>query len=246
MDFKDKTVLVTGASRGIGKAIATAFGQQGASVVVNYQSSKDQAEAVVELIKSAGGKAIAVKADVSNYQEAEMLVKTTVEAFGGLDVLINNSGITKDQLMMRMQEDDFDKVIAVNLKGAWNMVKHSCRMMLKQKHGRIINISSVVGLIGNPGQANYVASKAAINGITKSWAKEFGKKNITVNAIAPGFIDTEMTENLPQAVKDSYLGQIPLNRLGQASEVAETALFLASEKASYITGQVISVNGGMI
>ncbi len=246
MEYKNKTVLITGASRGIGRAIALAFGKAGASVVVNYRSKKSEALEVVQAIKDAGGNAIAFQADVSDFEAAEQLVKATIEQFGTIDVLVNNSGITRDQLMMRMAEADFDDVISVNLKGAWNMVKHSCRLMLKQKHGRIINISSVVGLIGNPGQANYVASKAAIHGLTKSWAKEFGKKNVTVNAVAPGFIETEMTDSLPQALKDNYLAQIPLNRLGQVEDIADVVLFLASAKASYITGQVISVNGGMV
>ncbi len=246
MQFKGKTVIVTGASRGIGQAIAIAFGNKGAQVVVNYNSNHEAAHQTVKQIEDSGGKAIAIKADVSAFDQAKFLVDQTIKLYGRIDILINNSGITKDQLILRMTEHDFDAVINVNLKGTWNMIKHSSRTMLKQKSGRIINISSVVGIVGNPGQSNYVASKAGIIGLTKSLAKEFGKKQVTVNAVAPGFIETEMTEQLPDTVKEAYLEQIPLARLGQSMDVANTVLFLASEEANYITGQIISVNGGMI
>ncbi len=246
MEFKGKTVIVTGASRGIGKGIALAFGQLGANVVVNYNSKVDEANQVVQAIEAAGGKGIAVQANVGDFDSAKQLVDEAVKAFGQVDILVNNSGVTKDQLMLRMQEEDFDQVINVNLKGNWNMIKHVSRAMLKQRSGRIINISSVVALIGNAGQSNYVASKAGVIGMTKSLAKEFGKKQVTVNAVAPGFIETEMTDNLPAELRDAYLAQIPLARLGQVEDIAEAVLFLASEKASYITGQVISVNGGMV
>ncbi|MFH5881554.1 3-oxoacyl-[acyl-carrier-protein] reductase [Liberiplasma polymorphum] len=246
MKFKGKSVIVTGGSNGIGKAIALHFGKEGAFVTVNYASSETSALEVVKMIEESGGKAIAYKANVASYEESEALVNKAIETYGKVDILINNSGITKDQLMLRMSEDDFDQVINVNLKGTWNMIKHATRPMLKQKYGRIINISSVVGLIGNPGQANYVASKAGVIGMTKALAKEFGKKQVTVNAVAPGFIETKMTDNLPEAVKIYYLDQIPLGRLGQVEDIANAVAFLASDEAGYITGQTISVNGGMI
>jgi len=242
----NKTVLITGASRGIGKAIALAFAKDGMNVVINYNHSKDKAESLVKEIENLGVKALAVQADVSDFEQAKTLVEKALETFGQIDALVNNSGITKDNLMLRMKEEDFDQVINVNLKGTWNMCKHITKHFLKSKAGSIINISSVVGLIGNPGQSNYVASKAGIIGLTKSLAKEFGSRNITVNAIAPGFIETEMTEKLSDDIKDYYLKQIPLNRLGQPEDIADLCIFLASEKARYITGQTISVNGGMI
>lgn len=244
--FKDKVVLVTGGSRGIGEAISLKFASLGAAVVINYAASETKANALVERIKSGGGEATAIKANVADFEDAMHLVNKALEQYGRIDVLINNAGITKDNLMLRMTEADFDAVIDVNLKGTWNMCKQATRQFLKQRSGSIINITSVVGLIGNPGQANYVASKAGIIGLTKSLAKEFGSRGITVNAIAPGFIATEMTDQLPDDVKEAYLKQIPLNRLGQTDDVANLAVFLASEAANYITGQVISVNGGMI
>jgi len=244
--FKGKTVLITGGSRGIGEAIAREFADLEANVVINYVSSKDRAEAIVNELKEKGQSALALQADVSNFEDSKRLVDETIKEFGKIDVLINNSGITKDGLMLRMKEDDFDRVINVNLKGTWNMCKNVTRHFLKNKAGSIINITSVVGIIGNPGQANYVSSKAGIIGLTKSLAKEFGPRHITVNAVAPGFIETEMTKSLPDEVKEAYLKQIPLNEFGQAKDVANACTFLASDKASYITGQVLSVNGGMI
>jgi 3-oxoacyl-[acyl-carrier protein] reductase len=244
--YHNKTVLITGASRGIGKAIALAFAKVGANVVINYNHSKDKAEALVQEIEGLGAKAFAIQADVSDFEQAKALIESAIDTFGQIDALINNSGITKDNLMLRMKEEDFDQVINVNLKGTWNMCKHITKHFLKNKAGSIINISSVVGLIGNPGQSNYVASKAGIIGLTKSLAKEFGSRNITVNAIAPGFIETEMTEKLSDEIKEYYLKQIPLNRLGQPEDIADLCVFLASDKARYITGQTISVNGGMI
>ncbi|MDA3932088.1 MAG: 3-oxoacyl-[acyl-carrier-protein] reductase, partial [Tenericutes bacterium] len=239
--YHNKTVLITGASRGIGKAIALAFAKVGANVVINYNHSKDKAEALVQEIEGLGAKAFAIQADVSNFEQAKALIESAIDTFGQINVLINNSGITKDNLMLRMKEEDFDQVINVNLKGTWNMCKHITKHFLKNKAGSIINISSVVGLIGNPGQSNYVASKAGIIGLTKSLAKEFGSRNITVNAIAPGFIETEMTEKLSDEIKEYYLKQIPLNRLGQPEDIADLCVFLASDKARYITGQTISV-----
>ncbi len=244
--FKDKTVLVTGGTRGIGKAIAMEYAREGANVVINYVSSDKLAEELVEEINNLGGNALSFKADISNFTDSQKLVEDSIKHFGKIDILINNSGITKDNLMLRMTEEDFDRVIDVNLKGTWNMCKNITRHFLKNKAGSIINITSVVGIIGNPGQANYVASKAGIIGLTKSLAKEFGSRNIRVNAVAPGFIETEMTNQLPDNVKDLYLQQIPLNRFGKAKDIADLCLFLSSDLANYITGQVISVNGGMI
>ena len=246
MNFTNHTVLVTGGAAGIGKGIAVAFARAGARVVVNYVVDPEEAEAVVALIREAGGEAIAIAADISDYSQAEALVQQTIDTYGKIDILINNAGITRDHLMLKMDEKMFDDVIAVNLKGTWNMSKHVTRPMLKQKSGVIINIASVVGLIGNAGQANYVASKAGVIGLTKTLAKEFGKKNVRVNAVAPGFIETRMTELLPPAVKEQYMAQIPLNRFGTVDDVVDAVLFLASPRASYITGQVINVNGGMI
>lgn len=244
--LENKVVLITGASRGIGAQIARSFAQEKAYVIINYNQSKDKAEALVQEIIDNGGKAKAIQADVSKYDCARDLVENVIQEYGNIDVLINNSGITKDNMIIRMSEEDFDRVIEVNLKGTWNMCRHISRYMLKAKAGSIINITSVVGLIGNPGQSNYVASKSGLIGLTKSLAKELGSRNITVNAIAPGFIETEMTDNLPEQLKTAYLNQIPLNRFGKAEDVANICLFLASEKARYITGQVIGVNGGMI
>ena len=242
----NKTVIITGASRGIGRAIALAFGKEKANVVINYNHSKEKAEELAQEIQAFGAKTLVIQANVADFEESKQMVEQTINEFGTIDVLVNNSGITKDSLMLRMKEDDFDQVINVNLKGTWNMCKHVSRYLLKNKQGTIINISSVVGLIGNPGQSNYVASKAGVIGLTKSLAKELGSRNITVNAIAPGFIETEMTDNLNEEIKDYYLKQIPLNRLGQPEDIANLCVFLASDKAKYITGQVISVNGGMV
>ena len=246
MNFKDKVVIVTGASGGIGKAIALSFGKALANVVVHYNSNELAAMEIVNEIKLNGGEALALSCNIASYAETEALVKKTIEHFGKIDILVNNSGITNDQLMMRMSEEMFDSVIDVNLKGTWNMCKHVTRPMLKQKSGRIINISSVVGQIGNAGQANYVSSKSGVIGLTKSLAKEYGKKQVTVNAVTPGFIETKMTESLPKDVKKHYMSQVPIQRLGQPEDIANTVLFLASDLASYITGQVIGVNGGMI
>lgn len=244
--FENKIVLVTGSSRGIGRQIAKTFAQNGSNVVINYSSSEAPALALAKEIKEQGGNALVIQADVSKFDESERLVNETINAFGKIDILINNSGITKDNLMLRMTEEDFDKVIAVNLKGTWNMCKHVTRHFLRNKAGSIINITSVVGIIGNAGQANYVASKAGIIGLTKSLAKEFGSRHIRVNAIAPGFIETEMTDQLPANVKQGYLEQVPLKEFGSTQDIANTCLFLASEDAKYITGQVINVNGGMV
>lgn len=246
MNYENKTVLITGSSRGIGRAIALEYAKLNANIIINYVHSKDKADLLVNELKLMGVQAIAVQADVSDFNQAKDLIDLAIEAFGRIDVLINNSGVTKDQLMLRMSEDDFDQVIQVNLKGTWNMCRHISRHFLRNRQGSIINISSVVGLIGNPGQANYVASKAGVIGLTKSLAKEFGSRGIRVNTIAPGFIETEMTETLSEETKNAYLKQIPLNRLGSPKDVASACVFLSSDLATYITGQVLSVNGGMV
>ncbi|WP_346870239.1 3-oxoacyl-[acyl-carrier-protein] reductase [Clostridium sp. UBA5119] len=244
--FKGKNVVVTGGSRGIGRAIAIEFGKRGANVVINYVSSDAEAEKVAEEIKSLGGNAILVKGDVSSFEEGKKLIDETVKVFGTIDILINNAGITKDGLIMRMKEEHFDKVIDINLKGVFNTCKSAVSHMLKQRSGKIINISSVVGVVGNAGQANYAASKAGVIGLTKSIAKEVGARGITVNAVAPGFIKSDMTDVLSEKVKDGMLGLIPLNRFGNVEDVARTVIFFASEGGDYITGQVINVDGGMV
>ncbi|WP_346935858.1 3-oxoacyl-[acyl-carrier-protein] reductase [Clostridium sp.] len=244
--FKGKNVVITGGSRGIGRAIALEFGKKGANVVINYVSSDTEAEKVAEEIKNLGGNAILVKGDVSSFEEGKKLIDETVKVFGTIDILINNAGITKDGLIMRMKEEHFDKVIDINLKGVFNTCKSAVSHMLKQRSGKIINISSVVGVVGNAGQANYAASKAGVIGLTKSIAKEVGARGITVNAVAPGFIKSDMTDVLSEKVKGGMLGLIPLNRFGNVEDVARTVAFLASEGGDYITGQVINVDGGMV
>jgi 3-oxoacyl-[acyl-carrier protein] reductase len=240
--LKDKTVVVTGAAKGIGQAVAVAFAKQGANVVVNYRSTTP--DETVKLVEAEGVKCLAVQADVSSFEESEKLIEAAKENFGSVDVVVSNAGITRDTLLMRMSEEDFDAVINTNLKGCFNMVKHASKVMLKQKSGAIINMSSVIGLIGNAGQANYAAAKAGVIGITKSAAKELAARGITCNAIAPGFIETDMTAVLSDKVKEGILANIPLKRMGKPEEIAEAAVFLA--KAKYITGQVITVDGGMV
>ncbi len=240
--LKDKTVIVTGAAKGIGRAVAVAFAREGANVVVNYRSTLP--DETVKAVEAEGVKCLAVQADVSGFEESEKLVEAAKEAFGSVDVVVNNAGITRDTLLMRMSEEDFDAVVSTNLKGCFNMVKHASKVMLKQKSGSIVNMSSVIGLVGNAGQANYAAAKAGIIGITKSAAKELAARGITCNAIAPGFIETDMTAVLSDKVKENILAGIPLKRMGQPEEIAQTAVFLA--KSKYITGQVITVDGGMV
>lgn len=240
-----KVALVTGAGRGIGREIALTLAEYGAAVIVNYNGSKEKAEEVVAQIQAAGGTAEAVQCSVADFEACGNMITSMLEKYGHIDILVNNAGITKDNLIMRMSEADFDAVIDTNLKGTFNTIKHMYRPFLKQKWGRIINLSSVIGLMGNAGQANYAASKAGVAGLTKSVARELASRGITVNAVAPGYIDTEMTQAMSESAREAALSQIPMKRAGAPREIAETVAFLASEKAAYITGQVISVDGGM-
>jgi 3-oxoacyl-[acyl-carrier protein] reductase len=243
--LQGKTALVTGASRGIGRAIAIALAEAGADVAVNYAGSEQAAEEVVQAITQMGRKVFKVKADVGSAAEVDQMVKQTIEELGKLDILVNNAGITRDNLIMRMKEDEFDQVIHTNLKGVFNCIKAVSRPMMKQRSGVIINISSVVGFTGNPGQANYVAAKAGVIGLTKASAKEMASRGIRVNAVAPGFIETDMTHELTEEQRSLIMPQIPLARMGQADEIAKAVRFLASDDASYMTGQTLHVDGGM-
>lgn len=240
-----KTAVITGASRGIGKAIALKLAREGANIVINYRSNAEEANFVLAEIQALGVKAIAVQADIGVWQEAEALINQAKEEFGTVDVLVNNAGITKDGLIMRMSEMDFDKVVNTNLKGIFNCCRFAVPIMLKQRSGRIINMTSVVGLMGNAGQANYAAAKAGVIGLTKSLAKEVGSRGVTVNAIAPGFIDTDMTAVLSDKVRETIKESIVLKKFGTPENVADAVNFLASDSGEYITGQVISVDGGM-
>lgn len=242
----NKVAVITGAARGIGKAIALKFASQGYHVVINYRGSEEKANAVKEQCIALGVEALTYQGDVSHYQEMEDMMKAVMEKFGRIDVLVNNSGITKDQLLLKMDSESFMDVIDVNLKGTFNTIKAVSRIMMKQKSGVIINMSSVIGEIGNAGQANYAASKAGVLGLTKSIAKEFAPRHIRVNAIAPGFIATDMTDVLNEQTKENILQAILLKSLGEAEDVANVAYFLASDDAKYITGQVINVDGGMV
>ena len=246
MNLTGKVALVTGASRGIGRACAVYLAELGAKVAVNYAQSSGLAEQVADRIRETGGEAAAIRADVSRREEAEALVEETVNTFGSLDILVNNAGITRDNLLIRMKEEDWDRVIDTNLKSVFLVTKAASRHMIRQRQGRIINISSVIGIAGNAGQSNYAASKAGMIGFSKSIAKELAPRNILVNMVAPGFIDTDMTEGLNDRAKDSILARIPLKRYGKPENVAYLVGFLASEESSYITGQVIHVDGGMI
>lgn len=240
-----KSALVTGASRGIGRSIALQLAEEGYSVAVNYAGSKEKAEAVVEEIKAKGVDSFAIQANVADADEVKAMIKEVVSQFGSLDVLVNNAGITRDNLLMRMKEQEWDDVIDTNLKGVFNCIQKATPQMLRQRSGAIINLSSVVGAVGNPGQANYVATKAGVIGLTKSAARELASRGITVNAVAPGFIVSDMTDALSDELKEQMLTQIPLARFGQDTDIANTVAFLASDKAKYITGQTIHVNGGM-
>lgn len=244
--LSDKVALVTGASRGIGRAIALLLAERGAKVVVNYAGSQAAAEEVVSRIRQAGGEASAVQGNVAIAEEADKLIAAATELYGRLDILVNNAGITKDNLLIRMKEEEWDAVIATNLKGVFNCTKTAARIMMKQRYGRIINVTSVVALTGNPGQANYVAAKSGVIGLTKSNARELASRSITVNAVAPGYIQTDMTAVLNEDVKDSLQKQIPLGRMGEPEDIARAVAFLASDEASYITGQVLTVDGGMV
>ena len=243
--LENKVALVTGAGRGIGRAIALALAEEGAEVIVNYNGSEERAKEVKQTIEENGGKASIYKCNVSDFEACETMIREIVKEHGHLDILVNNAGITKDGLIMKMKEEDFDRVLNVNLKGTFNTIRHSARQMLKQRSGKIINISSVSGILGNVGQANYAASKAGVIGLTKTMARELGSRGITVNAIAPGFVDTEMTEVLSEEIRENACKQIILGRFGKPEDIANAAVFLASDKADYITGQVISVDGGM-
>ena len=243
--LEGKKALVTGASRGIGRAIAIALAEAGADVAINYAGSEGAARETAAAVEALGRRALLVQADVGKSGEFEAMVDRVLEAFGALDILVNNAGITRDNLIMRMKEEDFDQVIETNLKGVFNGIKAVTRPMMKQRSGRIINISSVVGTTGNAGQANYAAAKAGVMGLTRSAARELAPRGITVNCVAPGFIETDMTDKLSDDIKTRMTGQIPLARFGQAAEVATVVRFLASDAASYITGQTIHVDGGM-
>jgi 3-oxoacyl-[acyl-carrier protein] reductase len=240
--LKGKTAVVTGAAKGIGKAIAVRFAQEGCNIVLNYRSSVS--DEVIKEIESYGVECMAVKGDVSKFEDAEALIKGAKEKFGSVDVLVNNAGITKDGLLMRMSEADFDSVINTNLKGTFNTIRHASNVMLKQRSGSIINMASVVGEIGNVGQANYSASKAGVIGLTKTTARELASRGITCNAIAPGFIETDMTAVLKDDIKAAMAANIPLKRFGKPEDIAEAAVFLAKNR--YITGQVLNVDGGMV
>ena len=240
-----KVALVTGAARGIGRAIALKLAAEGATVIVNYSGSVDKANEVVQLITEAGGCAEAVQCDVSDFAAVGEMSKALLKKYGKVDILVNNAGITKDGLIMAMSEADYDSVLDINLKGAFNTIRHFARNFIKNKSGRIINISSVSGVLGNAGQANYSASKAGLIGLTKSVAREFASRGICVNAVAPGFIDTDMTKNMPEAAKENVNGMIPMGHMGKPEDIAEAVAFLAGDGAAYITGQVIPVDGGM-
>ncbi|WP_313018983.1 3-oxoacyl-[acyl-carrier-protein] reductase [Macrococcoides bohemicum] len=237
--------IVTGSSRGIGEATAIKLAEDGFDVLVNYSGNQERAEAVVAKIEALGQKAIAVKANVSDAEEVKEMIRIAIENFGSIDVVVNNAGITRDNLTMRMKAEDFDDVIATNLKGLFNVVQSVTRQMLKQRTGVIINMSSVVGSLGNAGQANYVASKAGVEGLTKTFAREFASRGVRVNAVAPGFIVSDMTDKLGADLVESMQQQIPLGSLGEVNDIAEAVSFLASNKAKYITGQTLHVNGGM-
>lgn len=240
-----KVALVTGAGRGIGREIALTLASYGADVAVNYNGSKEKAEEVVSQIEAMGRKAAAVQCSVADFEACGQMITAVLAEFGHIDILVNNAGITKDNLVIKMTEADFDAVIDTNLKGTFNTIKHMYRPFLKQKAGRVINLSSVSGVLGNAGQANYAASKAGVIGLTKSMARELASRNITVNAVAPGFIDTDMTKNMTEDAKRALNGMIPMGKIGNASDVADLVLFLAGEHSNYITGQVICVDGGM-
>ena len=244
--LKDKNIIVTGATRGIGKEIALTLAQNGANIAINYRNYNEEVEELINSIKEFGVDAIAVKCDVSKSDEVDDFISEVKNHFSSIDVLVNNAGITKDGLLLRMKDEDFNSVLDVNLKGTFNTTKSISPIMIKQKHGKIINISSVVGIVGNAGQCNYAASKAGVIGFSKSVARELASRNINVNVVAPGYIDTDMTKSLPDKVKDEILKSIPMKKMGNPKEVANLVLFLSSSLSDYITGQVINVDGGMV
>lgn len=246
MQLDGKVALVTGASRGIGRAVAIALAKNGAKIAVNYAGNQAAAEEVKQIIEQNGGEAILVQADISNAESVDAMVAQVMDAFGRIDILVNNAGITRDTLLMRMKEADWNAVIQTNLTGVFYVTKAVSKIMMKQRSGKIVNMSSVVGLMGNAGQANYAAAKAGVIGFTKSMAKELAARNITVNAIAPGFIATDMTAVLSDKVKEDLATKIPMGRLGEADDIAAAVLFLVSDSASYITGQTLNVDGGMV
>ncbi len=246
MLLKDQVAVVTGSSRGIGAATAIKLAEEGADVVVNYNNDKDSAEQTAQKIRDLGRKALVIQGNVAEMDDAKNLIKSTVKEFDKIDILINNAGITKDGLLLRMKEKDFNDVINVNLQGTFNCTKQAIRYMMKQRHGKIVNLSSVVGLMGNAGQSNYSASKAGIVGFTKSVAREVSKRGINVNAVAPGYINTDMTEELPAKVKEDMLKNIPLDRFGEVEDVANVIMFLVSPLANYVNGQTINIDGGML
>lgn len=245
MNFSEKTAVVTGGSRGLGRAICLELARGGANVVLCYAGNEAAANETVAACESLGAKAVAVRCDVSKEDEVKALMDAALKTFGRIDILVNNAGITKDGLLMMMKPEDFDAVIAANLRGAFLCMKAVARQMVKQRYGRIVNLSSVVGLRGNAGQVNYAASKAGVVGMTKSLAKELASRGVTVNAVAPGFIETDMTAAMPQAAKDAMMPTIPMQRLGAPEDVAKAVAFLASDEAAYVTGQVLAVDGGM-
>lgn len=244
--LKEKVAVVTGASRGIGKAIALKLASMDMTVIVNYAGSKEKAENVVKEIEEKGGRAEAIQCDVSDFTQCQKMIEDVHKRYGRIDILVNNAGITRDGLVMAMKEEEFDDVIATNLKGTFNCIRFVSRIMMKQRYGKIINMSSVSGVAGNAGQVNYSAAKAGVIGITKSMARELASRNVNVNAIAPGFIETDMTDALSDKVKEQAVSQIPLGRFGKAEEVAELAGFLAGDNSNYITGQVFHIDGGMV
>jgi 3-oxoacyl-[acyl-carrier protein] reductase len=246
LNLKGKVAIVTGGSRGIGRAIATTLAAAGATVVVNYKGNQSAADEVVRAIEAAEGQSLAVQADISKPDEVERLFKTTLDRYGKIDILVNNAGITRDTLLLRMKEEDFDAVLDTNLRGVYLCTKAALRPMTKARGGRIVNITSVVGLMGNAGQSNYAAAKAGIIGFTKSTAREMASRNITINAVAPGYVETELTGVLSDQIRTAILENIPLGRLGTPQDIANVVCFLASDQAAYITGQTLTVDGGMV
>ncbi|TFE02726.1 3-oxoacyl-[acyl-carrier-protein] reductase [Jeotgalibacillus salarius] len=246
MKLEGKTAIVTGASRGIGRSIAIELAKNGANVVVNYSGSEEKAKETAKEVEASGVRALVIRADVSNADDVQAMLKETIGEFGSIDILVNNAGITKDNLLMRMKEEEWDQVMDINLKGVFLTTKAAARPMMKQRKGKIINVSSIVGVMGNAGQANYVASKAGVIGLTKTSAKELAARGINVNAVAPGFIETDMTDELAEDVQASMKKMIPLDRFGKPEDIAKAVVFLASEDADYITGQTIHIDGGMV